>query len=106
MPFGSLKQTFSTGYDSIVETVSPGTEVIWVNQDTVVHAATSGSPSRPDGKFDTGLVGANQTSKPIMMPLQPGEYRYFCTMDPLLGGTIIVQREQQLAAQSSLHISP
>jgi plastocyanin len=84
--------------------VSPGETVIWNNQDTVVHTTTSGNPFtvRPDGKFDTGLVGANQTSKSITMPLQPGEYRYFCTVHPFLSGTIIVQREQQGVAQSPL----
>jgi hypothetical protein len=36
------------------------------------------------------------------MPIQPGEYRYFCTVHPFLSGTIVVQQEQQGAAQSNL----
>ena len=71
MPLGSSNSSVQTGYgpgyDPYAITVSPGDKVIWDNQDTVVHTATSGNPLtvRPDGKFDTGLVGANQKSKPI-----------------------------------------
>jgi plastocyanin len=106
MPLGSSNSTVQTGYgpgyDPFALIVSPGAKVIWDNQDSVVHASISGNPLtvRPDGKFDTGLVGANQTSKPITMPLQPGEYRYFCTVHPFLSGTILVHAQQ--GAQSSL----
>ena len=99
IPLGSSEQKVPTGYDPYSVTVSPGAKVIWDNEDIVVHTATSGSPSMPDGKFDTGLVEANRKSNPITMPLQPKEYRYFCTLHPFLTGTITVQREQQLAAQ-------
>jgi plastocyanin len=108
MPLGSSKGSIQTGYDPGYDpyaiAVSPGDKVIWDNQDTVVHSATSGNPLtvRPDGKFDTGLVGANQKSKPITMSTQPGEYRYFCTVHPFLSGTVVVQQEQQGAAQSNL----
>jgi plastocyanin len=104
MPLGSSEGSVQTGYDPYAIAVSPGDKVIWDNQDTVVHTATSGNPLtvRPDGKFDTGLVGANQESKPITMPTQPGEYRYFCTVHPFLSGTVLVQQEQQGAAQSNL----
>jgi plastocyanin len=101
---GSVQTGYDPGYDPYAITVSPGDKVIWDNQDTVVHTATSGNPLtvRPDGKFDTGLVGANQTSKPLTMPTQPGEYRYFCTVHPFLSGTVIIQQEQPGAAQSNL----
>jgi plastocyanin len=108
MPLGSTEGNIQTGYDPgydpHVISVSPGDKVIWDNQDTVVHTATSGNPLtvRPDGKFDTGLVGAKQKSKPITMSTQPGEYGYFCMVHPFLSGTIIVQQEQQGKAQSSL----
>ena len=108
MPLGSSNNTVQTGYDPGYDpyaiAVSPGDKVIWDNQDTVVHSATSGNPLtvRPDGKFDTGLVGANQKSRPITMPTQPGEYRYFCTVHPFLSGTVVVQQEQHGSAQSNL----
>jgi plastocyanin len=58
-----------------------------------LHTATSGNPdtATPDGKFDTGIVGANQQSKPVTMPTQPGDYIYFCTLHPFLVGTVTVQ---------------
>ena len=102
---GSVQTGYDPGYDPYAITVSPGDKVIWDNQDTVVHTATSGNPLtvRPDGKLDTGLVGANQKSKPITMPTQPGEYRYFCTVHPFLSGSVVGQQEQQQgAAQSNL----
>jgi plastocyanin len=105
MPLGSSEASVQTGYDPYTITVSPGDKVIWDNQDTVVHTATSGTDAGDSnsGKiFDTGLVGANQTSKLITMPLQPGEYRYFCTVHPFLSGTVIVQPERQPVAQSFL----
>ena len=57
-----------------------GGTVIWDNQDNALHTATSGNPdtATPDDKFDTGLVGANQQSKPVTMPTEPGDYTYFC----------------------------
>ena len=65
--------------------------VIWDNQDNALHTATSGESPTPDGKFDSGLIGANQASKPVTMPSQPGEYKYFCTLHPFLVGTVTVQ---------------
>ena len=76
---------------SSASTVSPGGSVIWDNQDNALHTATSGESPTPDGKFDTGLIGANQPSKPTTMPSEPGEYKYFCTLHPFLVGTVTVQ---------------
>jgi hypothetical protein len=60
--------------------------VIWDNQDTALHTASSGNPDTavPDGKFDTGIVGPHQPSGPVTMPTQPGDYIYFCTLHPFL----------------------
>jgi plastocyanin len=93
MPLGSSGATSGAGYEPPEVTVSPGATVTWDNQDNALHTATSGNPDNttPDGKFDTGLVGANQESKPITMPTEPGEYTYFCTLHPFLVGTVTVQ---------------
>src|SRR5918999_191332 len=92
MPLGSSAATSGEGYDPDPITVSPGASVTWDNQDNYLHTATSGNPdtATPDGKFDTGLVGAYQESKPVTMPAEPGEYRYFCTLHPFLVGTVTV----------------
>jgi len=93
MPLGSSAATSGEGYEPATITVSPGATVVWDNQDNALHTATSGNPdtATPDGKFDTGLVGANQPSKPVTMPSEPGEITYFCTLHPFLVGTVTVQ---------------
>jgi plastocyanin len=93
MPLGSSSATGGKGYEPHEITVSPGATVVWDNQDNALHTATSGNPetATPDGKFDTGLVGANQQSKPVTMPTEPGDYMYFCTLHPFLVGTATVQ---------------
>ena len=91
MPLGSSAATSGAGYEPPTVTVSPGSSVIWDNQDNALHTATSGESPTPDGKFDSGLIGANQLSKPVTMPSEPGEYKYFCTLHPFLVGTVTVQ---------------
>jgi plastocyanin len=91
MPLGSSAATSGAGYEPPEVTVSPGATVVWDNQDNALHTATSGESPTPDGKFDSGIVGANQPSKQVTMPTQLGEYKYFCTLHPFLQGTVIVQ---------------
>jgi plastocyanin len=93
MPSGSAAATGGGGYEPDPVTVSPGSNIIWDNQDNALHTATSGDPQTAvlDGIFDTGYVMANQQSDPIPMPTELGEYTYFCTLHPFLTGTVIVQ---------------
>lgn len=91
MPLGSSVPNSGLGYEPHKATVSPGATVIWDNKDNALHTATSGQSPNPDGKFDTSYVAANQQSKPITMPTEPGEYPYFCTLHPFLTGTVVVQ---------------
>ncbi len=91
MPLGSSAATSGAGYEPPEVTVSPGATVTWDNKDNALHTATSGESPTPDGKFDSGIVGANQQSKPVTIPTEPGEYKYFCTLHPFLQGTVIVQ---------------
>ena len=93
MPAGSAAATGGGGYEPDPVTVSPGSNIIWDNQDNALHTATSGDPQTAvlDDIFDTGYVMANQQSNPIPMPTEPGEYTYFCTLHPFLTGTVIVQ---------------
>ena len=93
MPAGSATDTSGgVGFEPDPVTVSPGSNIIWDNQDNALHTATSGNPDDgPDGTFDTGLVAAGEQSEPIQMPTEPGEYAYYCTLHPFLTGTVIVQ---------------
>ena len=93
MPVGSLDPNAGVGYEPDPVTVSPGSTIVWDNQDNALHTATSGNAetATPDGKFDTGMVGAMTQSQPITMPAEPGEYTYFCTLHPYLVGSVTVQ---------------
>ena len=93
MPAGSVDPNSAKGYDPDPVTVSPGGSIVWDNQDNALHTATSGNAetATPDGKFDSGMVGAMTQSQPITMPTEPGEYTYFCTLHPFLVGTVTVQ---------------
>jgi plastocyanin len=93
MPAGSAGAIGGGGYEPDTVTVPPGSTIIWDNQDNALHTATSGDPETAvtDDKFDSGYVAANQQSKPITMPTEPGEYTYFCTLHPFLVGAVVVQ---------------
>ena len=91
MPLGSSAATGGAGYESPEVTVSPGATIVWDNKDNALHTATSGKSPTADGKFDSGIVTANQQSKPVTVPTEPGEYPYFCTLHPFLQGTVVVQ---------------
>jgi plastocyanin len=91
MSLGSSAPNSGLSFEPREVTVSPGATVIWNNQDNALHTATSGKSPNPDGKFDTSFVAAGQSSKPLTMPTEPGEYPYFCTLHPFLTGTVIVQ---------------
>ena len=69
----------------------PGSTITWKNEDSAIHTATSGKDATPDGKFDTSLISPGQSSKPIAMPNEPGEYSYFCTLHPWMTGVVTVQ---------------
>ena len=71
-------------------TVEAGDAVTWTNDDTAIHTATSGKDVTLDGKFDTSLVSPGQSSRPITMPNELGQYTYFCTLHPWMMGTITV----------------
>jgi plastocyanin len=72
-------------------TAKPGSTITWKNEDSAIHTATSGKDATPDGKFDTSLISPGQSSKPITMPNEPGEYSYFCTLHPWMTGIVAVQ---------------
>lgn len=72
-----------------------GNKVVWQNQDTIPHTATSGTgPSDPNtGKiFDTGIVNGGAKSKAVdLTGAKVGDsISYHCTIHPYMQGKITV----------------
>lgn len=66
--------------------VTVGTSVTWVNEDTVDHTVTSGTPGSPTGAFDEPL-GKEAT---VVIPFEePGMFAYFCSIHPSMTGEIV-----------------
>ena len=90
MAKGSQSASNPEFYVPAEATVKAGDTITWKNDDTAIHTSTSGKDATPDGKFDTSLVSPGQSSQPIAMPNEPGQYPYYCTLHPWMEGTIIV----------------
>jgi plastocyanin len=65
-------------------TVNAGTEVTWVNRDSVPHNAVA-----KDGTFDTGNLNAGDSGSVVVE--QPGTYPYVCTYHPGMEATLTVR---------------
>ena len=66
-------------------TVSPGTTVTWTNRDEDAHTVTSTTNVFRSPGLDSGDTYA-YTFK------EPGTYKYFCTLHPLMTGKVVVRR--------------
>ena len=70
--------------------ISTGTTVVWENNDSAAHLATSGTPSGgPDGAFDSGMIMAGATYEFEFS--DKGEFVYYCLVHPWMIGTVIVE---------------
>ncbi len=68
--------------------VKAGSQVTWTNQDDIEHTVTSGTPERPDGRFNSRLSGKGATLSFTFT--QPGTYSYFCNRHQSMRGEIRV----------------
>jgi plastocyanin len=71
-------------YETPYLVVSPGTTVIWVNDDDVVHTATAN-----DGAWDSGFIPPGQSWARTFD--RQGEHAYHCIPHPNMVGTIVVR---------------
>lgn len=66
-------------------TVQTGTRVVWTNRDDEPHVVTSaGKQFDTSRALDTGDTYAVTFTK-------PGTYAYYCSIHPMMVGTIVVQ---------------
>ena len=88
-------------YNPVDLTISVGTTVTWVNQDSVGHTVTEGDPNSPkpanlrvfdsSGEALTGkvtLIGPGQSWSYTFTT--PGTYEYYCIVHPYMVGQITV----------------
>ena len=84
----------SPDYDPEELTASAGAEVTVVNQDTVLHSATSGTgPQDPESAqlFDTSLINGGESATLSLAQVTPGKHDYYCIVHPFMTGKIVVQ---------------
>ncbi len=69
--------------------ISTGSTVVWINDDTAAHTVTSGGPAGgPDGVFDSSLVMGGVSFEVTFD--DAGSYDYFCMVHPWMTGTVNV----------------
>jgi len=76
-------------------TIVTGESVTWVNDDTMMHFATSGIAPTPDGIFDSGMVNAGESWSYTFD--EPGTYDYYCMVHAWMVGTVIVDEVASMA---------
>ena len=83
--------TMKTGnYDPAAITIEVGSEVVWINDDVLLHTVTSGSEGGgPDGIFNSGPFNTGSTFTHTFA--EAGEYPYYCVLHPWLAGRVVVE---------------
>jgi plastocyanin len=68
-------------------TVEAGASVSFVNEDSVVHTVTAGSPDEQTGEFDESLSEGDEAT--IVFD-EAGTFPYFCQVHPTMTGEVQV----------------
>lgn len=80
-----------SAYDPATLTIEVGDAVAWKNEDPIGFPHTATSDAAAPEQFDTGQLGADETSAPVYFNIE-GTYTYHCTVHPqTMRGTIVVQ---------------
>jgi glucose/arabinose dehydrogenase/plastocyanin len=74
-------------------TINVGDTVLWRNLDSDSHTSTSGTSPTPNGVWDSGNFGRNQTFSRTFG--SAGTFPYFCRPHPFMTGRVIVQASAQ-----------
>lgn len=84
----------SPDFDPDAATASSDALITWVNEDTTLHTATSGTgPSDQESAklFDTEYLGPNAKYSIPAADIGAGEHTYYCALHPYMTGTITIQ---------------
>jgi alcohol dehydrogenase (cytochrome c) len=91
IPAGGGLRVLDQYYQPLAATVINGTNVVWRNDDTAPHTATSGigtSDTNTGKIFNTGIIPAGSSSTVTIKG--QGTVNYFCTLHPWMFGLITV----------------
>ncbi len=70
-------------------TIFQGDTVVWKNRDNVGHTSTSGESGVPNGLWDSGILGRDQTFSRVSD--SAGTFPYYCKPHPIMTGTVVVE---------------
>ena len=98
-------------YNPAQLTITAGTMVTWINQDTVGHTVTEGNPDSPKSSSTRIFDSSHGTDGAEVITIQPGksysftfttpgEYEYYCIPHPFMKGHITVLPSQASTSQS------
>lgn len=88
---GASNPNSKLSYEPAVTTVKSGSTVVWTNNDSMMHTATSGnSESGPSGIFDTGIIQGSGKIAEATIKAEPGSYDYYCALHPYMKGQLTV----------------
>lgn len=87
-------------YDPDAAEVPLGNKIVWDNQDTVPHTATSGTSNSDPAMgdiFDTGIILNGESSDPIELTgVSEGDtIDYFCTVHPYMVATLTITAAEE-----------
>jgi len=85
---GSIEQG-APDYDPDEAAVPQGHVVVWINEDTVAHTATSEADF--GDTFDTGLIGNGEEFRLDTTDIPAGEYPYLCIVHPWMTSVLTVE---------------
>lgn len=93
---GAANPSNGVFYDPSSATVKRGGTIIWTNNDSAPHTATSNNPNNPEAptgiiSFDTGILGPGQSSEELTINTDPGTYDYYCTLHPYMKGQLTIK---------------
>ena len=71
--------------------INEGNRVEWVNDDSVAHTVTSGTPKNGhDGFFDSGIIVPGEEFEFTFNGFESGTYPYYCIAHPWMIGSVTV----------------
>lgn len=89
---GAANPSNEVFYDPSPATLKRGSTIIWTNNDSTPHTATSGNPDSGEAArgtlFDTGIIGPGQSSEGSTIDADAGTYNYDCTLHPFMKGQL------------------